>query len=146
MIDYLCLEYCNENDISFCTILTLGDDGYYHLEVRHGIRGMYILDNEHIKNYQMEADKLADYSKEFENMKIYSWRKKYPNGYTPGKHMMGCDADSWSFTYKETEKSTTRHIHGNGKPLDTFPDRSKLYLFTILFPEIDYSEWLWDKG
>lgn len=142
MLEYLSFEYCKESEESHAFTLILGDDGYYHLRNNHGRRGIYAFDRDHMKDYRIEVEKLKPIIHEIEQMKIYSWRKAYPSDYVPGNHLMGCDVGSWSLDYSECEKRTTRHIHGKGSLLETFPKPSSLLFFDSLFPDFNFTEWI----
>lgn len=146
MLEYLAFEYCNESGESHAFTLRLDDDGYYYLQTNHGFRGIYICDEDHVKNYRIRVENLRLVTHAIEQMKIYSWRKSYPAGYVPGRLLMGCDNASWSLDYSECDKRITRHIHGKGKLLETFPKPDFLLFFDHLFPDFDFRKWISEEN
>ena len=143
MLEYLSFEYCKENEESHAITLQFDDEqGDYHLRNYHGRRGLYICGIDGEKRYYVETEKIMPISKLFEMAKIYSWKKSYPPDYIPGEHFMGCDIGSWSMEYKETDKQTTRHIHGKGDICQTFPAPVLLNCVNALFVDFDFMEWI----
>ena len=145
MLAYLAFEYCKETEESHGFTLYLGEDGYYYLQTNHGRRGIYICTDEFVKNYRIAGEHLVPFYRTLEAMKIYSWKKAYPPDYVPEAHLMGCDVGSWFLDYRECGKRITRHIHGKGDIMETFPETPLLALFDTMFPDFDFAEWITEK-
>ena len=139
MVDRVTLEICKKNGESRYI-------SYFHIDeslfVRIGIgfEGAYGEDNIHTYSCA-DSPYYTVFFKDMENLKIYSWPKTIPEDYTPGKHMIGCDVDSWSLIYHEAGKKRTRHIQGQFAYLETEPYITLVRLLDAASPE-KWLQWL----
>jgi hypothetical protein len=139
MVESLCFEICKPDQRSRYICIEVDEDGVY-LSTAFGHRGMYAEDAAlHYRASLRWASRISDYLR---LLKIYSWPKSVPSDYVPGKHMLGCDDDSWSLDYKEMEKSNTRHIHGKGSMPDISPYSDFIQFIDRISPDQDWLEWI----
>lgn len=139
MIECLSFEMCKPNTKSrFIKIEVINNEVY--LTKAHGSRGIYL--EESVLHYCTSTQSLKPFLKILEELNISSWPKAFPKDYVPGRHLMGCDVDSWSIDYKEQGKKRTRHIHGKGSFPDIYPYSNFLEFIDCIDPEQDWIEWV----
>lgn len=146
MVEFISFELC-KNDGQSKYIKYFKRDNDFYLETASGFQGMYIILNNrpdldsNERLYRLSESSARLVSDLMESLKIYSWPKSIPSGYTPSDRIIGSDEDTWSLDYKEEEKKTTRHIRGKG-PFPTESPYKEFYrLFTRTIPDQETKDW-----
>lgn len=142
MVEYLVFELCKPDGESRC-ITIQNKNGSLYLDISIGNRGLYISTN--IVSYHCGGDSEKLISSLLEPSKPYTWPRVIPSDYTPGKHIMGSDIDSWSLEYKEVEKKTTRHIRGKGDIPTDEPYSSFVDNLMKIIPDRETVEWFIER-
>lgn len=141
MIEKLAFEYTDKNGDSRCIGISLKDNQYI-FKTGSGRNGLY--DCACFTRYACPAANLDLLNDQIKLVKIYSWRKGYPIGYIPRRRLMGSDKDTWSLTYKETDKKVYRTIFGTA---GNFPPGWFTFISSLsqIAPTEDLKEWLFNE-
>ena len=140
LLDEISFEFCAESDETKHINISLDSDDLY-VRSERGLRGMYIYKRgEQVMRYRI-LDK-EGLSRKLNGLCIYKWPKAFPSDYVPEDHLMGCDTGSWSISYKEIGKKTSRHIHGKGPFPKSEPYLNLLQILNNVDPDHDLMEWV----
>lgn len=141
ILDKLSFVFCAENgDTRSINIFFASDNNLYLLSEK-GYMGLFI----YPKEYRITRYKILDangFSRKLNGLQIYKWPKAFPAEYVPEKYLMGCDTGSWSLSYKEIGKKTTRHINGKGSFPDFSPYNDFLFILNKVDPNQNIKTWI----